>query len=409
MLDRALAGTRGRRLWLGLSSATAAAQLSSVETHELRLSTSTPFQTYLVPHVGALFHQLAQLRARAARLHPPEKFTVLLTDFSDSGNASATAVPRDFLGIEIAPISTAYEAVSPNERFNWLMNHELVHIATVDQAARADRRARALLRREGDAQRRRPGVDSVLLPHRAAKVLAELVHGGGRGLRRDLDGRRAGTRAGAVRRDGVPLDGPRREHDSTTRWGSSRKGRRSTSRSRSNSYLYGTRFVTYLGYRYSPEDVIRWISRPEGSAAYYAKNFEEVFGLPLKQAWADWIAFEKEFQNANLASIRKYPTTAYQGPFDEGARLGLARLRRSRRAEALRRIQLPRPRRAHRLDLDGRRHGRPDRRGQGSRPVHGDVARLGSRTSTCCSTRPTTPSTGTSGRSIRRRARRRLC
>src|SRR5262249_18564023 len=43
-----------------------------------------------------------------------------------------------------------------------------------------------------------------------------------------------------------------------------------------NSYLYGTRFMTYLAYRYSPEEVVRWVGRPAGSAAYYTRSFEKV-------------------------------------------------------------------------------------------------------------------------------------
>ena len=32
----------------------------------------------------------------------------------------------------------------------------------------------------------------------------------------------------------------------------------------------------------------------------YADQFQQVFGLPLEQAWQDWIAFEHEFQRRNL-------------------------------------------------------------------------------------------------------------
>ena len=60
---------------------------------------------------------------------------LLLTDFSDSGNAAATVVPRDLVTVEIAPLSFAFETISANERMNTLMNHELVHVATMDQAA----------------------------------------------------------------------------------------------------------------------------------------------------------------------------------------------------------------------------------------------------------------------------------
>src|SRR6185436_6994531 len=76
-----------------------------------------------------------------------------------------------------------------------------------------------------------------------------------------------------------------------------------------NSYLYGTRFMTYLGYKYSPEGVVKWVSRPDGSKGYYATNFKATFGLPIDKAWSDWIEFEKDFQQKNLAEIRKYPTT----------------------------------------------------------------------------------------------------
>jgi hypothetical protein len=70
--------------------------------------------------------------------------------------------------------------------------------------------------------------------------------------------------------------------------------------------------MTYLAYRYSPEEVLRWVSRHDGSKAWYASNFKAVFGIPLEQAWSEWIAFEKEFQNANLEAIRKFPTTPYK-------------------------------------------------------------------------------------------------
>jgi len=76
-----------------------------------------------------------------------------------------------------------------------------------------------------------------------------------------------------------------------------------------NAYLYGTRFVTYLAYKYSPEKVVAWYRRDEDSKRYYSDQFQHVFGLPLEQAWNDWIAFEKDFQLKNLAEVRKFPIT----------------------------------------------------------------------------------------------------
>jgi hypothetical protein len=79
-----------------------------------------------------------------------------------------------------------------------------------------------------------------------------------------------------------------------------------------NAYLYGTRFFTYLAYTYSPEKVIALLRRDEGSERYYSDNFQHVFGIPLEQAWQEWIAFEHEFQRRNLEEVRKYPITPHR-------------------------------------------------------------------------------------------------
>ncbi|PYU69653.1 MAG: hypothetical protein DMG49_12790 [Acidobacteria bacterium] len=78
-----------------------------------------------------------------------------------------------------------------------------------------------------------------------------------------------------------------------------------------NSYLYGTRFMSYIANRHSPEKLIEWVSRSDGSKGYYASQFRHVFGQKLEDAWQDWIKSEKEFQQKNLEAIRKYPVTPY--------------------------------------------------------------------------------------------------
>ena len=79
-----------------------------------------------------------------------------------------------------------------------------------------------------------------------------------------------------------------------------------------NSYVYGERFETYLAWAYSPDHLIRWLARREGSKATYSSQFRVVFGKSLPDVWQDWISHEKEFQQKNLAGIRTYPTTPYQ-------------------------------------------------------------------------------------------------
>jgi hypothetical protein len=79
-----------------------------------------------------------------------------------------------------------------------------------------------------------------------------------------------------------------------------------------NSYLYGTRFMMWLANTYSPAQLLEWVRRQEGSRAYFAAHFRQVFGRSLSDAWRAWIASERDFQQRNLETIRQYPTTPYR-------------------------------------------------------------------------------------------------
>ena len=54
------------------------------------------------------------------------------------------------------------------------------------------------------------------------------------------------------------------------------------------------------------------MSRPPGSKGNFAAQFRKVYGLPLGDAWRDWVQWEHTFQQANLDSIRLYPSTPYR-------------------------------------------------------------------------------------------------
>ena len=259
---------------------TVSAQYAVIETNEMRLIYVDPLTTYLAPHVGRCFTNAMAFERGLFGYTPSQKITVLLNDFSDEGNAGAASVPRNFLAVETSPITTAYETVSPNERFNWLMNHELVHIATVDGAATADRRARGFF--GGKVAQNNDDPESIfywyLTTPRAATpswymegaaVFVETWMAGGQG-------RAQGPYDEMVFRSMV-ADGTR-FYDPL---GLVSEGIKIDFQITVNSYLYGARFMTYLGYHYSPEHVIRWVSRHDGSKAYYRQNFEAVFGVKI--------------------------------------------------------------------------------------------------------------------------------
>jgi hypothetical protein len=79
-----------------------------------------------------------------------------------------------------------------------------------------------------------------------------------------------------------------------------------------NSYLYGTRFMTWLCYTYGPGKLLEWVTRGENTKRYFGSRFAQVYGMGMAEAWKKWIAGERTWQEANLKEIRKYPVTQPQ-------------------------------------------------------------------------------------------------
>ena len=142
---------RGARLvipWaaflLGSLTAPAGAQLTALETEGTRLLYFGTIQSYLVPHVARCLINSLEFHQQLFDYTPSEEVTALLTDLSDRGNAGASALPRNRVTVQIAPLNFAFETVVANERMSSLMNHELVHVVVMDKAAKGDRSFRRL-------------------------------------------------------------------------------------------------------------------------------------------------------------------------------------------------------------------------------------------------------------------------
>ena len=71
--------------------------LQSVETDKVRLLYFDPTETYLVPHILESYHGAIETHERLLGYDSEDKTTVLLLDFADYGNASATAVGSEVL------------------------------------------------------------------------------------------------------------------------------------------------------------------------------------------------------------------------------------------------------------------------------------------------------------------------
>jgi hypothetical protein len=283
-------------------------EMDLLETEDLRLLYFDPFQTYLTPLVARTTYNSLQFQRRVFAWTPYEKSTVLLTDFEDYGNAGAGASPRNGVTLSIAPASHTLETLPSSERMFSTMNHEAVHIANMDAANSRDLAWRRFF--GGKPRQTEEHPETILYNYLAVPRLSvprwylegaasfmETWMGGG-------IGRAQGAYDEMVFRAMV-----RDDAHFYSNLGLVSKGVAADFQTGTNAYLYGTRFISYLAYVHSPQAVVEWLKRSEDSEAHYSQQFAKVFGKPLETAWDEWIAWEHEFQAANLRSVQQYPLT----------------------------------------------------------------------------------------------------
>lgn len=288
-----------------------AQQMYSLETKNLRLIYYTKAHEFVVPHLARCFENAFRFHSKLFNFQPTEKVSVLLQDFGDYGGGGAAALPVNYISIGIAPMRYVYETAPANERMNWLMNHEMVHIVALDKSSRADRTWQKIFMGKVLASKENPismFYSYLTTPreytprwyHEGIATFLETWMAGGLGRalgNYDEMVFRTMVRDSSYVYDAVGLES---------------EGKTVDFQGGANSYLYGTRIMSYLAYRFGPERLLQWISRTDESRAYYSSQFTNVFGTSLDGEWSRWIAWEREFQRANLDSIRQYPVTPFR-------------------------------------------------------------------------------------------------
>jgi hypothetical protein len=298
--------------------------LSTIKTADLELLYFDPAQTYLTPYVARTFEHSIAFQEKLFGWKPWERTTVLLKDFSDYGNAAARASPNNTILLDVAPIPQTFETFSPGERFFTLLNHEPVHVATMDVWNETDARWRRFFHgKPGPVEEHpesilynflaTPRVNSPRWYLEGSAVFMETWMAGGYGR---AQGGYDEMVFRAKVRDNATFYSP---------LGLEAEGTAIDFQVGVNDYLYGTRFFSYLALIYGPEKAIAWLRRDPGSAGYYSVQFKRVFGKPLDDAWQDWIAWEHDFQRANLAQVQAYPAT----PTTPLAKAGLGSISRA--------------------------------------------------------------------------------
>ena len=289
------------------AAAAASFQLQSLETKDLRVL-YTPDNAYLVPHVARSFENSLWFQEKTFHWTPWDRTTVVLADISDYGNGGTSVAPFNEVTVFIAPDSRIFETSPGSERLFMLANHELVHAATMDGWNQRDAFWRKFLGgkpRPVDAHPETilyeylttPRMDVPRWFQEGIAVYMETWMAGGIGR---AQGAYDEMVFRAMVRDHAHFYSP---------LGLVSVGTAVNFETMTNAYLYGTRFMTYLSLRYSPQKLLDWFIRTPDSKPYYAARFKQVFGITLDQAWTDWIAWEHTFQEANLKKVREYPLT----------------------------------------------------------------------------------------------------
>ena len=280
----------------------------TLQTRTMRLVYYAQQHAFVVPHLARSFENALGFHKRLFNYSPSEDVLVFLQDYDDYGYAGATALPRNYMILGIEPYEYTYETSPTNERFNWVTTHELTHIVATDMASSTDRLFRSLFLGKALPVAEDPLsmlYSYLTMPrkysprwyHEGIAVFMETWMSGGIG--RAINGFDEMIFRTMVRDSNYFYDFVGLESEGTT----------IDFQIGANSYLYGTRFVSYLGNRYGPDRVIAWFARSDTSDAYFASQFERIFGEDLDEEWTRWIRFEREWQHANLDSLRRFPST----------------------------------------------------------------------------------------------------
>ncbi len=294
-----------------LSTVRAQVPLYSLRTKNLRLIYYDENHSYIIPHLARCFENSLSFHRKLFDYTPSEEVTILLQDFNDYGSGGTNTIPWNYINIGIEPFDYVYEISPANERMNWVMNHELVHVLATDKAATSDKFFRILFFGKVIPIAENPlsMVYSFLTTprwysprwyHEGIAVFMETWMSGGIG--RAQNGYDEMVFRSMVNDSSHFYDIVGLESEGTT----------IDFQIGVNSYLYGTRFVCYLAYKYGIEKLLQWYNRTKESKRYFTAQFRNVYGMSLDDTWQNWISWEHEWQEKNLETIRQNPVTPHR-------------------------------------------------------------------------------------------------
>lgn len=265
-------------------------------------------QSQYIPHLMRKYEQSRALHTQIWGTLPAQAPFMMLTDWEDDGNAGVGALPHTTIQMGLAPMNMAYFVSPSNERYDHLFKHEYTHVVMSDKTNSRDMGWRNFTGNKVVPNSKYPlsALWSYLDAPRwyaprwyhegiACFLETWLADGAGRAL-----GGYDETYFRTHMKEGQEL---------YSVVGLETEGSTSDFQQGATAYLYGTRFVNYLVFAYGYDKLTEFYNRTEDSRAFYAKQFEAVYGKPLRTVWQEWQDFEKKYQQENLKKIAEYPLT----------------------------------------------------------------------------------------------------
>ncbi len=267
-----------------------------------------PAHAYLVPHILTAAEASLERLEPIFDYQPSEKIYINTYDFSDYGSAGTTTVPENYIRLQIEPIELGYESMPFQERFQWLISHELVHIVVNDKATRAEKIFRSLFSKVPPQNIQPLSIFYSLLTNRTrysprwhqegiAVFMETWLNGGFGRVLGNFD--EMYFRSLVYEQQSIPSE---KILDAKVSYESFLV--------ETLFYLYGARFDAYLASQYGYQKLIDWYSAAPGEFYQgFGKKFKKIFGISFEEGWQGFIKNEVAFQQKNIQRLKKSSLT----------------------------------------------------------------------------------------------------
>ncbi len=271
---------------------------------------------HLVDHILNCAESSYSILSKYFNNNPDTPIIINTYDINDYGFGAATTVPENFIRLEIEPFEPGYENTPYNERFQWVLNHELVHIFVNDAASNVEMFQRNIFGKVAPVQIQPltilyslGGNFNRYTPRwhqEALAVYLETWLSGGFGR---ILGSFDEMYFRAMTADSVhfPTDIELEtilSHNSFLL--------------EQLFYLYGGRFAAYLSIQFDSEHLLEWFkTEPQDFYSGYRGKFKKVFNQDFDFTWNDFIKYEQSFQKKNIQRINSSPVTSLSYLTDE--------------------------------------------------------------------------------------------